>query len=628
MMPASLPATRERRTTPMAELSVDEAFTLALGQHQAGSLPAAERGYREILQREPNHADSLHLLGVIALQTGQPEAALALVERAVALRPDGAVYRNNLGQILERLGRYDEARRSYESALALDPDYAEALNNLGHVLERGDQLAAAESCYRQAIRLDPTYAAPHTNLGNILKNRGELDQAIAAYRRAIELRPDLSSLHSNLLLTLHYHAGISPADLAREHRAWAERHVAPLVELRRPHENDPQPDRRLRIGYVSPDFREHPVARFMLPLLRGHDRARFEVFAYSDVTRPDEMTSLARAHVDQWRDVASLGDEPLAQTIRADRIDVLVDLAAHTGRNRLTMFARKPAPVQITYLAYCSTTGVDAIDYRLTDRYLDPPGAPDDYTERSLHLPHCYWCYSAPPLAGSAAPTTERRPGPATFGCLNNFAKVTDFTLDLWMRLLQRVPEARLLIYARGAAQRDRVQRVLRGAGLPEARAAFVGHQPLAAYLETWRLIDVALDPYPYGGGTTTCDALWMGVPVVSLAGRTAVSRAGSTLLSNVGLERLVAHSEEQYVELAAGLIRAADGLAGMRRELRERIESSPVMDGGQFVRDVEAVFTAVWRAWCERHPSSRERQQSIQNASVRRGNSKNESCG
>jgi protein O-GlcNAc transferase len=612
----------------MPEASVDEAFTLALGQHQAGSLAEAERGYREILRREPNHADSLHLLGVIALQTGHPAAALPLVERAVALRPDGAIYRNSLGQILERLGRNDEARGAYEAALVLDPEYAEALNNLGHVLERGNEVATAEACYRQAIQLDPTYAAPHTNLGNILKNRGELDEAIAAYRRAIELRPDLSSLHSNLLLTLHYHPGVSPADLAREHRLWAERHVAPLAKLRRPHDNDPQPDRRLRIGYVSPDFREHPVARFILPLLRGHDRAQFEVFAYSDVTRTDETTGLARAHVDQWRDVASLGDEALAATVRGDRIDVLVDLAAHTGRNRLTVFARKPAPVQITYLAYCSTTGVDAIDYRLTDRYLDPPGAPDDYTERSLHLPHCYWCYSAPSSPGPATPIAERSPGPPTFGCLNNFAKITDFTLELWIRLLRRVPEARLLIYARGAAQRDRVQRALRGAGLPEARAAFVGYQPLTAYLETYRLIDVALDPHPYGGGTTTCDALWMGVPVVSLAGRTAVSRAGSTLLSNVGLEHLIAHSEEQYVELAAGLIREPDELAAMRRELRPRMESSPVMDSGQFARDVEAAFRGAWRAWCGRHASNGDGQQIIQNASVSRGNSKNESRG
>jgi predicted O-linked N-acetylglucosamine transferase (SPINDLY family) len=585
----------------MQDLSVDQAFALALRHHQAGRLAEAERGYRQILHRLPDHPDSLHLLGVIALQSGNTEAALALVERAVALRPDGAVYRNNLGQVLERLGRHDEAARAYESAIRLDPAEAEAVNNLGHLLHRQDRLAAAEAHYRDAIRINPGYAEPHTNLGNLLKDRGELDDAIAAYRRAIALRPDLPYLHSNLLLTLHYHAGFSPADIAREHRAWAERHVAPLTAARRPHENDPEPDRRLRVGYVSPDFREHPVARFLLPLLREHDRRQVEVFAYSDVTTPDAVTAIVRNHVDRWRDVALLGDEQLADRVRADSIDILVDLASHSGHNRLLTFARKPAPVQVSYLAYCSTTGVDAIDYRVTDRFLDPPGESTHYIETSLHLPHCYWCYCAPPLQNSVPPTTQRLPGPPTFGCLNNFAKVTDITLELWTRLLRRVPEARLLVYARAETHRDRVRRALREARVEESRAAFVGHQPLADYLATYRLIDVALDPHPYGGGTTTCDALWMGVPVVSLAGRTAVSRAGSTLLANVGLERLVARNEEQYVELAAALIRDASALAALRRELRERIESSPVMDAKRFARDLETAFRRVWRVWCER---------------------------
>jgi len=583
----------------MLELSADQAFALALEHHRAGRLAEAERGYRGILQREPRHADSLHLLGVIALQSGDFTSALSLVQRAVALRPDAAVCRNNLGQIFDRLGRYDEAARCHAAAIELDPGYAEAYNNLGYLLARQDRLTDAEALYRKAIELDPGYAEPHTNRGNLLKDRGELDAAIDCYRRAIELRPDLSALHSNLLLTLHYHPDYSSAELMREHRSWAERHVAPLVAARRPHENVPEPDRRLRVGYVSPDFREHPVARFVLPLFRERDRRHVDIVAYSDVTTPDAVTRLVRDHVDRWRDVTTLGDEKLAEVVRADGVDILVDLAAHSGQNRLLTFARKPAPVQVTYLAYCSTTGVDAIDYRLTDRFLDPPEEPGDYTETSIHLPHCYWCYSAPPLPDPRCPATEHRTGPPTFGCLNNFAKVTDVTLDLWARLLQRAPEARLLVYARTEAHRDRVRRALHEAGVDEARAAFVGLQPLADYLETYRLIDVALDPHPYGGGTTTCDALWMGVPVVTLAGRTAVSRAGATLLSNVGLERLVARTPEQYVELAAALIRDAAGLAALRRELRQRIESSPAMNARQFARDVEAAFRTAWRAWC-----------------------------
>ena len=582
----------------MPNLSVDREFTLALELHRAGRLAEAEQGYRRILERQPEHADSLHLLGVVALQTGHLDSALGLVQRAVALRPDGAVYRNNLGMILERLERGDEAAQAYDAALALDPHYAEACNNLGHLLQRRDRLAEAEACFRKAIRLDPRYAEPHTNLGNLLKDRGDLDEAIASYRCAIELRPDLSQLHSNLLLALHYHRDYSPADLEREHRQWAERHVVPLSSARRPHSNACDPERRLRIGYVSPDFREHAVARFVLPVFERHDRARVEVFAYSDVTRPDAVTERIRTAVDQWRDSHELADEALADAVRNDRIDILVDLAAHSAHNRLLVFARKPAPVQVTYLAYCSTTGVDAIDYRLTDRFLDPPGeAVAHYTETSVRLPGCYWCYSAPPVG--TLPSTERSAGPPTFGCLNNFAKVTGATLSLWVELLRRVPEASFVLYARGENHRERVRAAFRQAALAESRASFVGWQSLHDYLETYRRIDVALDPFPYTGGTTTCDALWMGVPVVSMTGTTAVSRGGSTLLEHATLGDCVARSEAEYIELAAGLLRDRARLSTLRTDLRGRLERSPVMDAPGFTSGLEAAYREMWRTWC-----------------------------
>lgn len=581
-------------------LNVDETFALALRHHQSGRLAEAERGYREILQAQPGHADSLHLLGVLALQTGNPEPALELIQRAVALRPDGAVYRNNLGQVLERLGRVDDAVRAYEAAIELDPRDAEPVNNLGRILERQERLADAETHYRKAIQLNTRYAEPQINLGNVLKDRGELDGAISAYRRAIALRPDLSVLHSNLLLTLHYHPDYSPADIASEHRQWAERHAVPLAAAQRPHENDPKRERRLRIAYVSPDFREHPVARFILPLLENHDRKQFEVFGYHDIARQDEVTKLIRKHVDQWRDIADLSDEQVADRIRTDGIDILVDLTAHSGRNRLLVFARKPAPVQVTYLAYCSTTGVDAIDYRLTDRFLDPPEEDTShYSERSIGLPDCYWCYSRPPLPADRLPSSERRTGPPTFGCLNNFAKVTDPTLELWMKLLKQVPEARLLLYARSEQHRERVRGFMRRADVAVSRVAFVGRQPFEDYLETYRDIAVALDPIPFGGGTTTCDALWMGAPVVTLAGRTAVSRGGSSILSNIGLGDLVCRKKEQYLDLAANLIRDGNRLAALRRELRSRLEDSPVMNSGRFTHGVEAAFRAMWRKWC-----------------------------
>jgi protein O-GlcNAc transferase len=581
----------------MPDSSVDREFTLALELHRAGRLAEAEQGYRRILEHEPEHADALHLLGVVALQTGHFDAALGLVQRAVALRPDGAVYRNNLGMILERLERGDEAVQAYDAALALDPDYAEACNNLGHLLQRRDRLTEAESWFRKAIQLDPRYAEPHTNLGNLLKDRGDLDEALASYRRAIELRPDLSLLHSNLLLALHYHRDYTPADLKREHQQWAERHVAPLASARAPHRNDRDPGRRLRVGYVSPDFREHALARFVLPAFERHDRAQVEVFAYSDVGRPDGVTDLLRSHVDEWRDVHARSDVELADAVRRDGIDILVDLAAHSAHNRLLVFARKPAPVQVTYLAYCSTTGVDAIDYRLTDRFLDPSGEDANYIERSVRLPGCYWCYSVPPVR--TLPSTERSAGPPTFGCLNNFAKVSDATLSLWVELLRRVPAASFVLYARGSSHRERVLAALRRAAIAESRVRFVGWQSLTEYLETYRGIDVGLDPFPYAGGTTTCDALWMGVPVVTMTGATAVSRAGSTLLENAGLRECVARSESEYLELAAVLLRDGARLAALRSQLRARLRQSPVMDAASFTRGLEAAYREMWRTWC-----------------------------
>jgi predicted O-linked N-acetylglucosamine transferase (SPINDLY family) len=266
----------------------------------------------------------------------------------------------------------------------------------------------------------------------------------------------------------------------------------------------------------------------------------------------------------------------------------------------LLAFARKPAPVQVTYLAYCSTTGVDAIDYRLTDRFLDPSGTDlSVYTEQSIHLPNCYWCYPAPALAPELLPSSTRLPGPPTFGCLNNFAKVTDATLRIWTRLLQAEPEARLLIYARAERHRDRLRQAFEQAGLSTQRLTFSGWQPFDRYLESYRQVDVALDPFPYTGGTTTCDALWMGVPVVTLAGQTAVSRGGATLLSNVGLQALIARDESQYVDIATSLLRDTARLDAMRRKLRAELEASPIMDAIRFARDLEAAFRGMWHQWC-----------------------------
>ena len=430
-----------------------------------------------------------------------------------------------------------------------------------------------------------------------------MDGAVACYRRALELKPDFVWAHSNLVFGQGFCPGCDAETLYEEHRRWNRQHAEPLAKFIQPHLNDRSPDRRLRIGYVSPDFRNHPVGLFLLPLLESHDHESFEVFCYASVRIPDTMTGRCRAHADVWRDVLGLSDEQLANAVRQDQTDILVDLSMHAGSHRLLVFARKPAPVQVTYLAYCGTTGLSTMDYRLTDPYLDPPGQDERfYCEQSVRLPETYWCYQPVIETPPVNPVPVLKGGPFTFGCLNNFCKVTPPALAAWSRLLQAMPDARLLLYARAGGHRDRVRGVLAERGISTERLAFVDFLPLEEYFDVYQRIDVALDTFPYGGGTTTCDALWMGVPVVSLAGQTAVGRGGASILSNVGLPELVAHDAEQYVRIAVDLANDLPRLSELRATLRNRMQASPLMDAPRFARNVEAAYREMWRRWCAKH--------------------------
>jgi protein O-GlcNAc transferase len=590
----------------MPELTVDQAFQLALQHHQAGRLDEAEPIYRKIIEVSPEHSDAIHLLGMTAFQRGKAEVALELVRRAIALRPGVAIYHNNLGQTLERLGRRDEIAAEYRKALALDPNYAEAHNNLANVLEREDKLAEAIAGYRTAIRLKPDYAEAYANLGNVFKEQGNLDEAIDCCRAAVARMPELSLLHSNLLLSLHYSLRYSPADLVREHRAWAERHVAPLRSSIQPHSNDRDPSRPLRIGYVSSDLRHHVVGRNVYPLFAHHDHSQFEVFAYSNSTTHDGLSEDLKSKCAGWRAIAGRSDDEVTRTLRADRIDILVDLNLHTTGHRLEIFARKPAPVQVTFAGYPGTTGVETIDYRLTDPFLDPPGEHDDhYAEGSYRLPHSFWCYHPLTPTPEVGPPPHLHNGRITFGCLNNFCKVSNVILRLWARILVGVPGSVIHIRCRPGSHRAVFQEEFARHGGDPARIQFIGQMKHDEYLRHHHQLDIILDTYPYTGHTTSCDALWMGVPVVSLAGDTAVSRGGLSLLSNVGLPELVATREEDYVAIAIGLARdGAPRLAELRSSMRARMKSSPLMDAPKWAGGIENAFRTMWQRWCARPPS------------------------
>jgi predicted O-linked N-acetylglucosamine transferase (SPINDLY family) len=531
---------------------------------------------------------------------GRLDEAIAAARRAIALDPDCADACNNLGNALKDQRRFDEAIAALERAVAIRPDFALAWNNLGcTLLERGEPDAAATALGR-AIALAPEMAEAHSNLGNALKEMGRLDEAVACYRKALALRPGLATAASCLLYALHFQREHDAPRILAEHGAWVRQFADPLAAEIQPHENDRTPDRRLRVGFVSPDFRSHALARSLLPLFAHHDRRQAAFIAYADVRATDTITAALQGLADEWHDVTGLGDSRLADRIRGDRIDILVDLALHTAGNRMLVFARKPAPVQVTMLGMPATTGLATMDYRLTDPYLDPPGPGDaDYREQSVRLPHCFWCYEPP----EDAPAPDTLPafvnGFITFGCLNQLAKVSPPALQAWVRILQAVPGARLLLHAPAGRSRDLVRARFQEDGISADRVAFAGRLPRAEYLGRYCAIDLALDPFPYNGGISTMDALWMGVPVITLAGRTAVGRAGVSILSNVGLSELIARTADAYVAIAREWARDTARLAAVRAGLRERMRSSPLLDGPQYAASVDAALRQMWQTWC-----------------------------
>jgi predicted O-linked N-acetylglucosamine transferase (SPINDLY family) len=495
----------------------------------------------------------------------------------------------------------------YRQALALKPDFAEAYMSLGTALQAQGKLTEAISAHRQALVLKPDYVDAQNELGGTLLNFGNLPEAIATFRRALALNPDAVGAHSNLLFCLHYEADIDLDALFAEHQRWGEQHAQPLAASIRAHTNVPDPERALRVGYVSPDFRQHSVAFFMEPVLRAHDHKALEVICYANVKRADVdgVTERLKGLGHGWCDIANMRDEDVAERIRADGVDILVDLTGHTDRNRLMVFARKPAPVQVTYLGYPDTIGLSAMDYRLTDAWADPPGQTERFhTEELLRLPGGFLRYRPTPDSPDVGDLPARATGHITFGSFNNAAKINARVIALWSMILQAVPSARLIMKAPHLAvfggSRGHFQALFEQHGVAPERVEMIGRVPSStAHLELYNRIDIGLDPFPYNGTTTTCEALWMGVPVIVLAGKTHAGRVGVSLLSNVGLPELIADTPEAYVERAVSLARDLDRLETLRRSLRRKMEQAPLTDATGFTRQLETAYREMWKRWC-----------------------------
>jgi protein O-GlcNAc transferase len=502
----------------------------------------------------------------------------------------------------QRAGRLRDAGRLYRQVLAQQPKHPEALHHLGTIAHWAGQDDIAEDLIRQSIALSPNRAVAHSNLGILLKSKGKVGEAVAAYRRAVALDPDDASLASNLVFAMQFDPTYDAQAILEENRNWNRRHGEPLRKFIQAHSNDRNPNRRLRIGYFAADFREHCQSLFTIPLLSNHDRKTFEIFCYANVAQPDDKTERIRGLCDGWRSLVGMTDEEAAQKIREDRIDILVDLTLHMAENRMLLFARKPASVQVTWLGYPGTTGLSTMDYRLTDPYLDPPGSNDqNYVEKSIRLPDTFWCYDPlnTQIAVNSLPAESR--GCITFGSLNNFAKVTEEIPRLWAQVLRTVERSRMMILCPEGRHRQSLLDALQREGVDPNRIELVAPCPRAKYLELYRGIDVGLDTFPVNGHTTSLDSYWMGVPVVTLMGNMILGRAGLSQLTNLGLTELIARTPEEYVRIAVELANDLPRSAELRRTLRPRMLASPLMDAPRFTRYMEAAYRQMWRSWCEK---------------------------
>ncbi len=607
-----------------------------------GTLLAAKRQFEEAtlchhraVQLAPALPEAHNNLANALRQLGRLPLALMSVDSALALRPAYAEAHLNRGNILRDMRRLKEAEAAYHAALEHNPQLADAYNNLGTVytlenrwtealaaygaaLDRAPhsasahynlgtahyqlgQLESASAALTRALELQPHLAEAELNLGNIAKDQGRLAIAIEHFQAALNLRPHYAAARSNLLFTLNYVDGVSQAEIYTHHLAFAQLHAAAHRAAWRPFPNPRDPTRRLRIAYVSPDLRGHACACFVEPLLRLHDRAQFEVYAYAEVAKPDEVTMRLKGLCDQWRDTVGQTDDEVAARIRHDAIDIVIDLAGHTANNRLLALARKPAPVQVSYLGYPATTGVPAMDYRLTDAVTEPAGLAEQYyTEKLERLPQSLWCYRPLDDMPPVSPSPALANGYVTFGSVNNFAKVGSRVIALWARVLHRVPDARLaMLCANDRATLCAVYDEFAARGIARERLSLYGREPRDGYLRRFAAIDIALDPFPCNGGTTTCDALWMGVPVVTLRGSTFLSRASLSVLTAAGCADWAGDDEEAYIAICAQLAADPAALAAIRATLRARLSHSPLLDGVAFTRDVEATLRRLWSRWC-----------------------------
>jgi predicted O-linked N-acetylglucosamine transferase (SPINDLY family) len=577
-------------------------FNLANILLDRNKIDEAITSFQKALEINPAFVDALANLTLAYTKQRRFEEAIEVGRRAIAAQPESFEAYTNLGLAYLKSFRFEDAAVCYRHALRLRSNDAEAHVRLGVTLAKMMKHTEAMECFRNALTLEPRSASTYCHVASSLQALAQFDEAIAAYRSALEIDPKYPNGASGLLFMLNYLPAMTPTEIAAEHRALAQR-VYPAMRAEQRFDNLPDWQRKLRIGYVSPDFREHSVAYFIGPILATHDPARIEVFCYANVDSPDGVTEWLRSLVPHWRDITDLPDAEAARLVRNDQIDILIDLAGHTDRNRLGLFCLKPAPVQASYLGYPNTTGLSQIDYRLTDAWADPPGHESVHSEMLARLPGGFLCYGPRGDAPAIKPSPVLANGYVTFVSFNNLSKINADVIRLWARLLNNNTGSRLLLKGGALSEITVRQRILGEflrQGLASDRIELTGWaEKSAVHLDTYSRIDIALDTFPYNGTTTTCEALWMGVPIVTLAGNRHAGRVGVSLLTQVGLTNLIAGTPEEYVDIAVQLASDRDSLADLRLRLRDRMAASPLCDHKGFTRGLEAAYRQMWREWC-----------------------------
>jgi protein O-GlcNAc transferase len=572
---------------------------LARLHYDRGELEEAEELWRAAARIAPDHAETLNALGVVLQELGQREEAVACWRRALVADPKMAVAHNNLGVMYRLMHKRKEAIEQLRTALQLAPNDPMTAANLAHSLLEVGHTTEAEGLARGIVERRPEHAEGHHMLGFTLAYQGRIEPAVAAFTEAHRLAPASAPVISNALFASLYSDRRSAEDILILHRELGAK-IEPARPARAAWKNSREPGRRLKVGYISPDFRTHPVSMFFEPVLAHHDRANFEVICYSTTSAPDTLTERLRAHAALWHDCSGWSNLKIADLIEADAVDILVDLAGHTAQNRAGVMRAKPAPVQALYIGYPGTTGLPEVDYLIADARLCPPGSEIFYSEKIARVDGSFWCYQPSRTAPAVSAPPAARNGYVTFGSYNALQKLSATTFELWLRVLKAVPSSRLalksLTFADEPARAATHRRFVEAGIAPERVAALPPTDP-AQFLAEYGRLDIALDPFPYNGGTTTCEALWMGVPVVSLAGDRFCSRMGLSLLENIGLSELVARMPDDYVRIAAELAGDLSRLAALRASLRDRMAASPVCDAARAARELEGAYCAMWDA-------------------------------